>query len=232
MTKKTNAADTAKINEANAEDAALLFAPDSHAANLAIAWQAQQHRTEGAIEKSSAILLKPTKTSPGWSDMIEQLIELGGILFVINENAKKLKEGKRTFQTAAKNMVAATTDIPLTSAGAWMSHVRAMFINKDAVMAAVTSGALNPVLHTKPSGIMNVVRENMPKPDKAPKARNTKGNSKTVSKGTHNVSATVRKALADATTVNELILALRAECQASGVNPALVDGALRDTTTV
>jgi hypothetical protein len=227
MTKKTNAADTAKINEANAEDAALLFAPDSHAANLAIAWQAQQHRTEGAIEKSSAILLKPTKTSPGWSDMIEQLIELGGILFVINENAKKLKEGKRTFQTAAKNMVAATTDIPLTSAGAWMSHVRAMFINKDAVMAAVASGALNPVLHTKPSGIMNVVRENMPKPDKAPKARNTKGN-KTVSEGKHNVSATVRKALAECSTVKELRQALRAECQAAGVDAALVDQVLAD----
>jgi hypothetical protein len=227
MTKKTNAADTAKINEANAEDAALLFAPDSHAANLAIAWQAQQHRTEGAIEKSSAILLKPTKTSPGWSDMIEQLIELGGILFVINENAKKLKEGKRTFQTAAKNMVAATTDIPLTSAGAWMSHVRAMFINKDAVMAAVASGALNPVLHTKPSGIMNVVRENMPKPDKAPKARNTKGN-KTVSEGKHNVSATVRKALAECSTVKELRQALRAECQAAGVDKALVDQVLAD----
>ena len=231
MTKKTNANTTAKINQATAEDIALLFAPDSQAANLAIAWQAQQHRTEGAIEKSSAILLKPTKTSPGWSAMIEQLIELGRILSHIHEATNKLTKGKKTAQTAAKNMVAAATDVPLKSVGAWMCHVRAMWINHDHVRAAVAAGALNPVLHTKPSGIMNVVRENMPKPDKAPKTRNTKGNSKTVSKGTHNVSATIRSTLRDAKTVNELILALRAECQASGVAKELVDAALRDTTT-
>jgi hypothetical protein len=227
MTKKTNANTTAKINQATAEDIALLFAPDSQAANLAIAWQAQQHRTEGAIEKSSAILLKPTKTSPGWSAMIEQLIELGRILSHIHEASNKLTKGKKTAQTAAKNMVAATTDVPLKSVGAWMSHVRAMWINHDHVRAAVAAGALNPVLHTKPSGIMNVVRENMPKPDKAPKARNTKGN-KTVSEGKHNVSATVRKALAECSTVKELRQALRAECQAAGVDAALVDQVLAD----
>jgi hypothetical protein len=69
----------------------------------------------------------------------------------------------------------------------------------------------------------------MPKADKPAKA---KGTSKTVSKGTHNVSAAVRSTLRDAKTVNELILAIRAECQASGVDKALVDAALRDTTTV
>ena len=54
------------------------------------------------------------------------------------------------------------------------------------------------------------------------------GNNKTVSQGTHNVSASVRQTLAECSTVKELRQALRAECQAAGVDKALVDQVLAD----
>jgi hypothetical protein len=220
MTKKTNAADTAKINAKVAE----LRASLGHITSLATALGKMEARTETAIQKVEVTLTKATKSAPAYAAGVGRMIELGGIIL----KADSEYAGSRKAQGAHKTAVAKGYGITSKEAGPIMSHLRAIAKNAALVSELVENGTLKP-RHATVYAVASILRQNMPKSDKPAKA---KGTSKTVSKGTHNVSAAIRSTLRDAKTVNELILAIRAECQASGVDKALVDAALRDTTTV
>jgi hypothetical protein len=216
MTKKTNSADTAKINAKVAE----LRASLGHVTSLATALNKMEARTETAIQKVEVTLTKATKSAPAYAAGVGRMIELGGIILMADSEYA----GSRKAQSAYKAAVAKGYGITTKQAGPIMSHLRT--IAKCAVLLPnlVENGTLKP-RHATVYAVASIMRQNMPKADKPAKA---KGTSKTVSKGTHNVSATVRKALAECSTVKELRQALRAECQAAGVDKALVDQVLAD----
>jgi hypothetical protein len=220
MTKKTKATTTAKINAQDADNRAQM----DHVVALATALSKMQDRTETAIQRVEVTLTKATKSAPAYAAGVGRMIELGGIILKNDAECG----GSRKAQGTCKDAVAKGYGITKDKVGPIMSHLRT--IAKNAALAAelLENDTLKP-RHATVSAVASILRQNMPKPDKAPKARNTKGR-KVVSKGTHNVTGTIRGTLRNAKTVKELVLALRAECQAAGVDPALVDAALVDHT--
>ncbi len=219
MTKKTNAADTAKINAQAADNRAQM----AHVTALATALSKMQDRTETAIQKVEVTLTKATKSAPAYAAGVDRMIELGGIIL----KADSEHAGSRKAQGEYKAAVAKGYGIPKKEAGPIMSHLRAIAKNAALVAELVENDTLKP-RHATVYSVASIMRENMPKADKPAKAKGTR---KIVSKGTHNVTATIRGTLRNAKTVKELVLAIRAECQAAGVDPALVDAALIDHTT-
>ena len=216
MTKKTNATTTAKINNEAAERRASM----DHVIALATALSKMEARTETAIQKVEVTLTKATKSAPAYAAGVGRMIELGGIIL----KADAEYAGSRKAQSAYKAAVAKGYGITSKEAGPIMSHLRTIAKNYALVAKLLENGTLKP-RHATVYAVASIVRQNMPKSDKPAKAKGTR---KTVSKGTHNVSATVRKALAACSTVKELRQALRAECQAAGVDKALVDQVLAD----
>jgi hypothetical protein len=216
MTKQTNAATTAKINNEAAEHRASM----DHVIALATALNKMQARTETSIQKVEVSLTKATQSAPAYAAGIGYMIELGGIIL----KADSEYAGSRKAQSAYKAAVSKGYGITSKEAGPIMSHLRTIAKNAALVAQLLENGTLKP-RHATVYAVASIVRQSMPKADKPAKA---KGTHKTVSKGTHNVSATVRKALAECSTVKELRQALRAECQAAGVDKALVDQVLAD----
>jgi len=214
MTKKTKATTTAKINAQDADNRAQM----DHVTALATALSKMQDRTETAIQKVEATLTKATKSAPAYAAGVGRMIELGGIIL----KADTEYAGSRKAQSAYKDAVAKGYGITSKEAGPIMSHLRAIAKNAALVAELLENGTLTP-RHATVYAVASILRQNMPKAEKPAKAKGTR---KTVSKGTHNVSATVRKALAACSTVKELRQALRAECQAAGVDKALVDQVL------
>jgi hypothetical protein len=180
-------------------------------------------RTETAIQKAEVTLTKATKSAPAYAAGVGRMIELGGIIL----KADSEHAGSRKAQGACKEAVAKGFGITVKKVGPIMSQLRAIAKNAALVAELLENDTLKP-RHATVYSVASITRQNMPKADKPAKAKGTR---KTVSKGTHNVSATIRGTLRDAKTVKELVLALRAECQAAGVDQALVDAALIDHTT-
>ena len=216
MTTKTKAATTDKINAEAAERRASM----DHVIALATALGKMEARTETAIQKAEVTLTKATKSAPAYAAGVGRMIELGGIIL----KADSEYAGSRKAQSAYKAAVAMGYGITKNEAGPIMSHLRTIAKNAALVAELVENDTLKP-RHATVYSVASITRQNMPKADKPAKAKGTR---KTVSKGTHNVSATVRKALAECSTVKELRQALRAECQAAGVDAALVDQVLAD----
>jgi hypothetical protein len=225
MTKKTNAADTAKINAQAADNRAQM----AHITVLATALSKMEARTETAIQKVEVTLTKATKSAPAYAAGVGRMIELGGIIL----KADTEYAGSRKAQSAYKDAVAKGYGITSKEAGPIMSHLRTIAKNAALVAELLENDTLKP-RHATVYAVASITRQNMPKADKPAKAKSKgkgKGTHKTVSQGKHNVTATIRGTLRDAKTVKELVLAIRAECQAAGVDPALVDAALVDHTT-
>tara|TARA_R110000851_G_scaffold191501_1_gene342135 strand:+ start:23 stop:685 length:663 start_codon:yes stop_codon:yes gene_type:complete len=219
MTKKTNATTTAKINAQDADNRAQM----AHITALATALGKMEARTETAIQKVEVTLTKATKSAPAYAAGVGRMVELGGIILKNDSECA----GSRKAQGACKEAVAKGFGITVKKVGPIMSQLRAIAKNATLVAELLENDTLKP-RHATVYSVASITRQNMPKADKPAKAKGTR---KTVSKGTHNVSATIRGTLRDAKTVKELVLALRAECQAAGVDQALVDAALIDHTT-